>query len=741
MDYDAEKTIACTAKESLHSSLPSGNMQTSENKMYIVLISIHGLIRSHNLELGRDADTGGQTKYVVELARALGQHPDVGRVDLLTRRIIDPSISDDYSQEYEKLSEKAQIVRIECGGDSYIPKEQLWDSLDNFADSVLEFIKQQPELPTIIHSHYADAGYVGTRLSHQLGIPLVFTGHSLGRSKRLRLLGAGFKREVLEDRYNITTRIEAEETTLGVARWVIASTEQEILEQYASYDHYQPERMRVIPPGTDLEQFYPPRGDEGSTAIAAEIFRFLKEPDKPFILAISRPDPRKNILKLISAYGESPELQRIANLVIIAGNRDDISDMSEDVQTVLQDILLHVDLYDLYGKVAYPKHHQATDVATVYRLAALGRGVFINPALTEPFGLTLIEAAGSGLPVVATEDGGPTDIINNCQNGYLIDPLDTEDIAEKLLAILSERRQWEKFAASGLHGVRKYYSWQAHTGKFVDLIKPLATGMSVTPPFQIKRRKFLHHDRALFSDLDQNLLGNPEALTPFIRALQANRKSVLFGIATGRRHDSAMKVMKKNKIPMPDVLITGLGTEIHYNPNQVEDAAWKLHIDHLWNPRIIRRCLKDLPGMKLQPKLEQSGFKISYYIDPHIAPAIQDINKLLHQEGQAANVVLSFGQYLDIIPVRASKGLALRWVAESHDIPLERILAAGGSGADEDMMRGNMLAVVVANRHNEELSDLVHVEEIFFASRPYAEGILEAIERYDFFDTCELPDT
>ena len=45
--------------------------------LYIVLISVHGLIRGHDLELGRDADTGGQVKYVVELARALGEHADV----------------------------------------------------------------------------------------------------------------------------------------------------------------------------------------------------------------------------------------------------------------------------------------------------------------------------------------------------------------------------------------------------------------------------------------------------------------------------------------------------------------------------------------------------------------------------------------------------------------------------------------------------------------------------------------
>ena len=94
---------------------------------YILLISIHGLIRGDKLELGRDADTGGQTKYVLELANALSQHQDVSKVDLLTRMIVDPQVSSDYSKNIEILNDKARIVRIECGPEEYIAKEQLWD--------------------------------------------------------------------------------------------------------------------------------------------------------------------------------------------------------------------------------------------------------------------------------------------------------------------------------------------------------------------------------------------------------------------------------------------------------------------------------------------------------------------------------------------------------------------------------------------------------------------------------------
>ena len=80
-------------------------MTGKSEQLYIVLISVHGLIRANNLELGRDADTGGQTKYVVELARALGEHPDVGRVELFTQRVTGPNIDNDYSEKTDKKIE------------------------------------------------------------------------------------------------------------------------------------------------------------------------------------------------------------------------------------------------------------------------------------------------------------------------------------------------------------------------------------------------------------------------------------------------------------------------------------------------------------------------------------------------------------------------------------------------------------------------------------------------------------
>ncbi len=702
--------------------------------LYPLLISVHGLIRGHDLELGRDADTGGQTKYVVDLARALALREDVARVDLVTRQIIDPNLSADYGEPIERLQDKAHIIRIAAGPDGYFRKEELWDYLDIFADNLLQWLHQQPRMPDVLHSHYADAGYVAMRLSHLTGIPLIHTGHSLGRDKRRRLLATGLHSDTVEQSYHLSRRINVEEDVLANAELVITSTRNEIAEQYELYDYYHPERMVVIPPGTDLDQFHAPDGSEENAEIYKSLTRFLNEPEKPMILALSRPDVRKNISTLVEAYGECPKLQRLANLVIVAGSRDDIREMDEGAQSVLTDILLLIDYYDLYGRIAIPKHHSQEDVPAIYRLAALSKGVFVNPALTEPFGLTLLEAAACGLPLVATENGGPVDIIGNCHNGVLIDPLDKQALAEALLTLLKDQGQWQRFSENGLVNVRKYYSWQAHAEKYLNNIKPLLGQQMPLPKVARPRVSLRYQDRAIFTDIDQSLLGNPEGLQEFARYIRDRRRHVFFGIATGRRLDSALAVLRKHRIPTPDVLITSLGTEIYYAPHITADTAWTRHIDHYWNPGAIRRIMSEIPGLTLQPKSEQSRFKISFYYNADIAPSPDEINARLRQEEKVVNALLSFGQYFDIVPARASKGLALRYFAQQWNIPLGRILVAGGSGADEDMMRGNTLAVVVANRHREELAQLDEPERIYFAQQPYALGIIEAIEHYDFFN-------
>ncbi len=461
---------------------PSGNLNSvgvRKNNKRITLISLHGLIRANEPELGRDSDTGGQIKYVLELATELACQPDVSCVELITRQILDSKISKDYAQLEEQISPGAKIVRIPFGPKRYLKKESLWPYLEILIDQCISHFKRAG-LPDVIHGHYADAGFVGAQLARLLHIPFVFTGHSLGRVKRERLGVGNTDSPSLEKKYKFVTRIEAEETALETASMVVASTSQEVEKQYEIYDHYVPGRMEVIPPGVDLIAFQPPKSGAKFPNVDSILAPFLREPDKPMILTMARPDERKNLEILVHVFGKSQELQRLANLVIVMGTREDLRELPKAQRSILSNVLTLIDVYNLYGKIAYPKSHVPDDVPDLYRAAAASRGTFINPALTEPFGLTLLEAAASGLPIVATNDGGPRDIIANCQNGLLIDPLDETAIEKALLRMLTEPTQWDQWSTRGLSGVQEHYAWSNHAKKYLRDIDDILDN-SATP--------------------------------------------------------------------------------------------------------------------------------------------------------------------------------------------------------------------------------------------------------------------
>ncbi|XVF88310.1 hypothetical protein PTKIN_Ptkin19aG0039600 [Pterospermum kingtungense] len=505
--------------------------QQKGKKLYIVLISLHGLIRGENMELGRDSDTGGQVKYVVELARALGSMPGVYRVDLLTRQVASSDVDWSYGEPTEMLTPRnsedfmdemgessgAYIVRIPFGPrDKYIPKELLWPHIPEFVDGALNHIIQmssvlgeqigsgKPVWPVAIHGHYADAGDAAALLSGALNVPMLFTGHSLGRDKLEQLLKQGrLSRDEINTTYKIMRRIEAEELSLDSSEIVITSTRQEIDEQWRLYDGFDPvlerklrarirrnvscygrfmPRMVIIPPGMEFHHIVPLDGDmDGETEgneehpsspdqpIWSEIMRFFTNPRKPMILALARPDPKKNITTLVKAFGECRPLRELANLTLIMGNRDGIDEMSSTNASVLLSVLKLIDKYDLYGQVAYPKHHKQFEVPNIYRLAAKTKGVFINPAFIEPFGLTLIEAAAHGLPIVATKNGGPVDIHRVLDNGLLVDPHDQQSIADALLKLVADKQLWARCRQNGLKNIH-LFSWPEHCKTYLSRI-------------------------------------------------------------------------------------------------------------------------------------------------------------------------------------------------------------------------------------------------------------------------------
>lgn len=724
--------------------------EKSARKLYIQLFSIHGLIRGGNLELGRDADTGGQVKYVVDLAKALGEHPDVKQVDLFTRLIDDKRVSPDYREPTESISENCRIVRVKCGGTRYMRKELLWPYLDEFVDHVIQFSKKEGQLPDIVHGHYADGGYVARQISGMLGLPLVFTGHSLGKTKSRSLAGEGMAMEEMDKKFNILRRIKSEENVLKQAQMVVTSTKDEIERQYSLYNNSGGVNFNIIPPGIDLNGFYPFYYDQDDKftkseellqarhKMTHELSRFLSNPGKPMILAICRPDSKKNIQGLVTAYGRHKDLQAMANLAIFAGIRKDIDNMDDNESNVLTELLLLMDKYDLYGKMAIPKKHDPNyEVPELYRMAAGSNGVFVNSAFNEPFGLTMIEAAASGLPIVGPDDGGPVEIVKNCRNGLVIDTRDPDNIAKAIRSILIDEEKWISYSNNGIQGVRKHYSWESHAGALVAGYKKIIKSMkkSGTDLKKSPASRFGSIQKLFVSDIDNTLTGDDKALKKLSVIINKNREKFGFGVASGRRLELIREIVEAENLPRPDVIISSVGTEIHYGQdfdNLQFDEGWAAHISYQWKPETIRNVLSELDFLEPQEEEAQRAFKLSYlmeYDEDHIA--------LIHQKLTEARLrytlIYSHGAFLDVIPQRASKGRALDYLGKKWDIPQSSILVAGDSGNDEEMLQGKRPAIVVGN-YSEELAGLKGNRLVYFAKSDYAAGVIEGMREYGYID-------
>lgn len=714
-----------------------------KNEFYIQLFSPHGLIRFKDPEIGKDKDTGGQVKYVLELLENLSFHPQVRKVELFTRRITDKRVSPDYSKEIEVINEKARIVRMVCGGNAYRAKETLWDYLDEFIDKTLRFVDEQADFPDVAHGHYADGNYLAGQISEAFGIPFMATGHSLGRKNLL--LEEGMPPEKIDEKFNMERRIATEEALLKTADVIIVSTQHIIDTQYALYDNAAYGKFKVIPPGINPEAFYPfyrldmpsfkmsIEQEQAQYRVNSDIERFLFNPAKPLILSIGRADKRKNFEAIIQAYGMDKELQAMANLAIFAGVRKDIAQMPADEQEIFKNLLLLLDKYDLYGKMAIPKKNDPKlEVPEIYRIAARKKGVFVNATQGENFGLTIIEAAACGLPIIASPSGGPKEILEQCNNGILVDVEKPEAITDALKKIISDIALWIKYSTNGIYAANQLYSWPSFANKYIDVLQEILKQKSDETKTINKTpygKKLAKADLFIISDLDGTLVDGQKSdgLEEFRQWVIEHDNKVVFGIASGRNREITKQALNYYNFPTPDILICSAGSEIYYTDKFIADKGWESHIDYQWKRNELQNALSKFPGLTLQEPAAQWPYKLSYYVGDNFSEdQLKSIYNFLDEWKLRAKILLTENKYLDVLPFRASKGSAIRYLSYKWKMPIENFITAGNGGNDKDMLHGKVKGIVVAN-YSQELEVLRKNKSIYFTINPLAKGVLEGI--------------
>lgn len=414
----------------------------SEMVPHIMMISTHGYVAAEP-ELGRP-DTGGQVVYVLELSKALAR---MGyRVDVLTRRF-------EQQPQEEAVAEGVRLLRFECGGDEFIPKEKLCEAIPEWVRNVEGYVNATRTRYAAINSHYWDAGLAGSRLARTLGIPHVHTPHSLGAWKRDQMRGNG---DSLDTDFYFARRIFRETEIYRDCDAVIATTaEQARLLADGEYG-VEPEKVHRLPPGYDELRFHPV-GRSERIAIKHRL-----ELEGPLVCSLGRAAANKGYDRLIRAL--PIVLRRIpeARLLLAIGSEDPtpeeesyiagLKGLSRELG-VRNSILFR----DFIPDAELPDYYRAADV-------------FALSSIYEPFGMTAIEAMACGTPTVVTTHGGLWEELVWGQEALYADPWDDGAFGHALLTLLAQPRVAAQVASGGARAASERYRWSRVARGFSEIL-------------------------------------------------------------------------------------------------------------------------------------------------------------------------------------------------------------------------------------------------------------------------------
>ncbi|MCP4591247.1 MAG: sucrose synthase [bacterium] len=509
----------------------------------IVILSPHGYFGQSNV-LGLP-DTGGQVVYILDQSRALEkemrhrleeQGVDIDPQILVVTRLIPEAQGTTCDQRIERITgtSHARILRVpfrDQAGEvvpQWISRFEVWPYLERFAaEAETEVLAELSGPPALLIGNYSDGCLVASLMSRKLQVTQCNIAHALEKTKYL--LSDLYWREN-EEQYHFGCQFTADLISMNTADFIITSTYQEIagtsqsVGQYESYgaftmpglfrvidgvDVFDP-KFNVVSPGADPDVYFPYTekkrrmrglhaelealvlGDGGGTPTRSQ----FKDRDKPMIFTMARLDRIKNLNGLVDWYGNCPRLRKLANLLVVGGHLD--PDKSSDHEEREQICLLHelIDRHELEGQIRWVGFQSERNlVGELYRFVADQRGAFVQPALFEAYGLTVIEAMSTGLPTFATCYGGPSEIIEHGVSGFHIDPNHGDVAAEMLADFFTQSAQdiayWDRVSNNALARIDSHYTWKLYGERMMTLARVYGFWKYVTNLERQETRRYL----------------------------------------------------------------------------------------------------------------------------------------------------------------------------------------------------------------------------------------------------------
>ncbi|MBI1424330.1 MAG: sucrose synthase [Gammaproteobacteria bacterium] len=487
----------------------------------LLIVSPHGYFGQDKV-LGLP-DTGGQVVYILDQVRALEREmrDSLARQGVLVEpkvlivsRLIPDAGETSCNQRLEKVSgcENTWILRVPFRRKNgefvrhWISRFEIWPYLEDFAlDVEREALAELDGRPDFVIGNYSDGNLVASLLSKRLGVTQCNIAHALEKTKYLH--SDLYWREN-DEQYHFACQYTADLIAMNTADFIITSTYQEIagteetVGQYGSYraftmpglyrvvngiDLFDP-KFNIVSPGAD-ENIYFPYSDTNRrlSVLHPEIenliygaepgmqFRgALVERNKPLIFSMARLDRIKNMTGLVEWYANSERLRNCANLLLVGGHIDPAYSSDHEECEQIQRMHELIDKHGLEGQVRWLGMRLHKNLAgELYRTVADSRGIFVQPALFEAFGLTIIEAMACGLPSFVTCHGGPQEIVKHNLSGFHIDPNNGKAAAELMSDFLerciSDPVVWERLSEGALERVSTRYTWKLYAERMMAL--------------------------------------------------------------------------------------------------------------------------------------------------------------------------------------------------------------------------------------------------------------------------------
>lgn len=432
-------------------------------------------------------DAGGQNVAVGQIAKKL---TNLGyEIDIFTRW------DDARLPQIIEWSQGVRVIHIKAGPVAFIPKEQLFQYMDEFTFNMIDFMGNQENPYQLIHAHFWMSGFVAAEIKRKLNIPFVITFHALGRVRRIY---QGENDKFPADREAVEARVIKE------ADQVLAECPQD-REDLTYLYKADPAKISMVPMGFDSNEFQP------MDKLLAR--RILDLPiNEPLILQLGRLVPRKGVDNVVKALGILRKKYKVKAKLLVVGGDSDIPNarITPEIgrlrkiarQSGVKDYVIFT---GRKGRETLKYYYNAVDV-------------FVSSPWYEPFGMTPLEAMACGTPVIGSQVGGIKYTVSEGKTGYLVPPEDPEALAQKLADVLNNKKLATYFKQNAIERVNEQFSWE----KVASLVSKAYEQILFQDNQISDKEKQLDIIENGFSTLNQTIKASQETLrVPILNASQA----------------------------------------------------------------------------------------------------------------------------------------------------------------------------------------------------------------------------